>query len=89
MWLYIPWLLVGAHAAFLHVTDIHLDPWYDPYGSEKNVCHPGNNTQEYRPFGTPYSVCEAPPTLVKQLFRFIKNQTNNIDFIIWTGDSSR
>lgn len=75
---------------FLHITDIHPDPFYrtgsDPDGD--HPCHRGNGRAGY--FGAEATGCDSPITLINATFDWIKhNIRDDIDFVIWTGDSAR
>jgi endopolyphosphatase len=75
---------------FLHITDIHPDPYYKTYAStdEDGACHRGKGVSGY--YGAETSDCDSPLTLVNATFDWIKaNLRDDIDFIVWTGDSAR
>lgn len=78
------------HGRFLHITDIHPDPFYrqgtDPDG--EHPCHGGKGDAGY--FGAEKRDCDTPFSLVNATFDWIKdNIKDEIDFVIWTGDSAR
>lgn len=75
---------------FLHVTDIHPDPFYrvgsDPDG--EHPCHRGNGKAGY--YGAETTQCDTPIALINATFDWIKhNIRDEIDFVVWTGDSAR
>lgn len=75
---------------FLHITDIHPDPYYKVYSStdEAGVCHRGKGVAGY--YGAETSDCDSPLTLVNATFAWIKKHIrDDIDFVVWTGDSAR
>ncbi|GME51198.1 Metallo-dependent phosphatase [Neofusicoccum parvum] len=75
---------------FLHVTDFHPDPFYKTYGStsKDGACHRGHGPAGY--YGAETSACDTPLTLVNATFDWIRdNVRDDIDFVIWTGDSAR
>ncbi|KAK4211736.1 Metallo-dependent phosphatase-like protein [Rhypophila decipiens] len=75
---------------FLHITDLHPDSFYKPHSStdEKNACHRGTGSAGY--YGSEVSDCDSPHTLVNATFDWIaKNIRDEIDFVVWTGDSAR
>ncbi|KAL0261042.1 Endopolyphosphatase [Diplodia seriata] len=75
---------------FLHITDFHPDPFYKTYGStsKDGACHRGHGPAGY--YGAETSGCDSPLTLVNATFDWIRdNIRDDIDFIIWTGDSAR
>ena len=70
--------------------DFHPDHFYETYSSteEDAVCHRGNGPAGV--FGAETTDCDSPLTLVNATFDWIKdNLKDTIDFVIWTGDSSR
>ncbi|KAI0572948.1 endopolyphosphatase [Pyrenophora tritici-repentis] len=75
---------------FLHITDFHPDPFYKTYASTTSdaACH-----RERGPagiYGAETTGCDSPFALINQTFRWINdNLKNEIDFIVWTGDSAR
>ncbi|KAJ5620471.1 Endopolyphosphatase Ppn1p-related protein [Penicillium lagena] len=77
------------HGRFLHITDFHPDRHYKPGTSiDRSSCHSGKGSAGY--FGTEGSDCDSPLSLVNETFRWIEaNLKDNIDFVIWTGDSAR
>ncbi|EKV17653.1 Endopolyphosphatase [Penicillium digitatum] len=73
---------------FLHITDFHPDRLYKPGTSIDRSCHRGNGPAGY--FGAEGTDCDAPLALVNETFRWIEeNLKDEIDFVIWTGDSVR
>ncbi|KAG1735436.1 Metallo-dependent phosphatase-like protein [Suillus lakei] len=80
------------HGRFLHITDIHPDPFYEPGASQSSACH-GPNLKDNHPagyYGAPYSSCDSPFSLTNFTLDFLdKHWTSEIDFVIWTGDNAR
>ncbi|KAI0375671.1 hypothetical protein BV20DRAFT_932452 [Pilatotrama ljubarskyi] len=78
---------------FLHITDIHPDPYYRVDSSEKKACHRGKPKEGKRPagyYGLPFSDCDAPFLLTNYTLDFLDREwADEIDFVIWTGDSAR
>ncbi|KAI9013727.1 Metallo-dependent phosphatase-like protein [Phycomyces nitens] len=77
---------------FLHVTDIHLDSYYLPGSDPAKLCHrkstdPSNNVAGI--FGTPGSQCDSPSNLTTTSFDFMRESLQDIDFIVYTGDTAR
>lgn len=73
------------------ITDFHPDRYYKP-GSKiseaSGSCHHGKGPAGY--FGQEGTECDSPMTLVNETFRWIEeNLKDQIDFVIWTGDSVR
>ncbi|KAJ4342484.1 Endopolyphosphatase [Didymella glomerata] len=75
---------------FLHITDFHPDPFYKTYSSTtaEAACHRQRGPAGI--YGAETSGCDSPFSLVNETFRWIKeNVRDDIDFVIWTGDSAR
>lgn len=70
-------------------VDFHPDPHYKPYSSiDDGSCHHGKGPAGF--FGQEGSECDSPISLVDETFRWIEeNLKDEIDFVIWTGDSVR
>ncbi|KAG1836936.1 Metallo-dependent phosphatase-like protein [Suillus subalutaceus] len=81
------------HGRFLHITDIHPDPFYEPGASRASACHRPNLKKDKRPagyYGAPYSSCDSPFSLTNFTLDFLdEHWTSEIDFVIWTGDNAR
>ena len=70
--------------------DFHPDQFYETYSSteEDTACHRGNGPAGI--FGAETTDCDSPTTLVNATFKWINdNLKDTVDFVIWTGDSSR
>ncbi|KIK37842.1 hypothetical protein CY34DRAFT_15428 [Suillus luteus UH-Slu-Lm8-n1] len=83
------WKLYGR---FLHITDIHPDPFYEPGASQSSACHRAdlNHSPPAGYYGAPYSSCDAPFSLTNFTLDFLdEHWTSDIDFVIWTGDNAR
>ncbi|KAI9106028.1 Metallo-dependent phosphatase-like protein [Phlyctochytrium arcticum] len=90
---------------FLHLTDIHYDPYYVPTTDPDTSCHRGTQAftnLESIPaqiasttpshYGVRGSGCDSPLPLVEETFHEIHANIVNktgVDFVLWTGDSSR
>lgn len=71
-------------------TDIHPDPYYKAHSStsDEGVCHNGDGSAGY--YGAETTSCDSPFHLVNATFDWLEeNMKDEIDFIIWTGDSAR
>lgn len=73
-------------------VDVHPDPFYvegtDPDGD--HPCHQGDGGDAAGYYGAPTTRCDSPYTLVNATFKWIQdNIKDDIDFVIWTGDSAR
>lgn len=70
--------------------DFHPDQFYKTYSSTEAdaACHRGDGPAGI--FGAETTSCDSPTTLVNATFKWINdNLKDTIDFVIWTGDSSR
>ncbi|CCG25150.1 Phm5 protein [Candida orthopsilosis Co 90-125] len=76
------------HGRFLHITDIHPDPYFKEGSSFDEMCHRSKgNAQKY---GDAISGCDSPVALMDDTIKWIeKNLRDKIDFIVWTGDNVR
>ncbi|KAI5124972.1 hypothetical protein M0805_007398 [Coniferiporia weirii] len=83
----------GPRGRFLHLTDMHPDPYYRVDSAESTACHrnkPRGEKERGGHFGLPYGDCDSPFALTNFTFDFLdKHWTKEIDFVIWTGDSAR
>ncbi|KAF8195878.1 Metallo-dependent phosphatase-like protein [Mycena galopus ATCC 62051] len=81
------------HGRFLHITDMHPDPFYQQKTSEKTSCHRKKGKKKKNEagyYGQPYSDCDSPFRLTNLTLDFIeKKWASEIDFVIWTGDNAR
>ncbi|KAF2263967.1 Endopolyphosphatase [Lojkania enalia] len=78
------------HGRFLHITDVHPDPFYKTYSStaEEAACHRKRGPAGI--YGAETSACDSPISLVNETFKWIRdNLKDSIDFVVWTGDSAR
>lgn len=70
--------------------DFHPDDFYRPYSSTARgvACHRRKGVAGY--YGAETSACDSPWTLVNATLDWIKaNLADDIDFVVWTGDSAR
>ncbi|KAF1944521.1 Endopolyphosphatase [Clathrospora elynae] len=75
---------------FLHITDLHPDPFYKTYSSTTAdaACHRQRGPAGI--YGAETSGCDSPFALIDETFKWINdNIKDDIDFVIWTGDSAR
>lgn len=78
------------HGRFLHITDVHPDPFYTRNASvsKSHECHGDRGRSGY--YGAERSDCDSPFTLANATFEWIReNLKDKIDFVVWTGDSAR
>lgn len=76
------------HGRFLHITDIHPDPYYKVGSSPGQQCHSGGGGAGK--YGDAVSGCDAPIELMNASLAWIEeNLKDKIDFIVWTGDNVR
>ncbi|KAM0511054.1 hypothetical protein ACHAPE_010258 [Trichoderma viride] len=88
---------IGTEAAsrklngrFLHISDFHPDELYRVHTSteESVACHRGKGLAGS--YGAEKTDCDSPFSLVNATFAWIEeNLKDDIDFVIWTGDSAR
>ncbi|CAI2194249.1 5745_t:CDS:10, partial [Funneliformis geosporum] len=77
---------------FLHITDIHLDPYYLHNRKPEKYCRryaKKSKNNKSGIFGTLGSQCDSPHELVDSAFSFLKENFQDVDFVIYTGDSLR
>ncbi|KIY49244.1 endopolyphosphatase [Fistulina hepatica ATCC 64428] len=78
---------------FLHITDMHPDPYYQPGTSVARACHrkkPKKKKNQSAYYGTPYEGCDSPFSLTNVTIDFLGTSwSSDIDFVIWTGDNAR
>ncbi|KAI2777230.1 Endopolyphosphatase [Daldinia loculata] len=78
------------HGRFLHITDLHPDEYYKVHTStEENIaCHRGQGPAGT--YGAETSDCDSPLALVNATLNWVAaNLKDEIDFVVWTGDSAR
>lgn len=69
-------------------SDVHVDRHYKASTSDEKACHRGKGQSGH--FGAEGTDCDAPVSLVNETLRWIeKNVKDNIDFVVWTGDTAR
>ena len=72
------------------IADLHPDPHYKIHSSteEEDACHRGKGLAGT--YGAETSDCDTPYALINATFKWIaENLKDNIDFVVWTGDSAR
>ncbi|CAH0021845.1 unnamed protein product [Clonostachys rhizophaga] len=78
------------HGKFLHITDFHPDPFYEVHSSTEEgiACHRKDGPAGT--YGAETTDCDSPFSLVNATFDWLRdNVKDEIDFIIWTGDTAR
>lgn len=77
------------HGKFLHITDLHPDPFYKIHSSteEEHACHRGKGLAGV--YGAETSDCDTPYSLINATFKWIAKNVRDVDFVVWTGDSAR
>ncbi|KHN95357.1 Endopolyphosphatase [Metarhizium album ARSEF 1941] len=71
-------------------SDLHPDEFYKPHTSTEDgiACHRGRGMAGT--YGAEKTDCDSPFSLVDATLQWIQeNIKNDIDFVIWTGDSAR
>ncbi|TFY59676.1 hypothetical protein EVJ58_g5625 [Rhodofomes roseus] len=71
---------------FLHITDMHPDPYFKEDASETSACH-RRKPKKARPrsgyYGMPYSDCDSPMTLTNFTLDYLDKQwSKEIDFVV-------
>ncbi|KAJ3277302.1 Endopolyphosphatase [Borealophlyctis nickersoniae] len=79
---------------FIQITDLHLDPFYGPNTDPDTACHRGSPSSELSRKGSHYGVrgsrCDSPFALLEDTFSYLRKLfADEVDFVLWTGDSSR
>ena len=81
----------GTGANLCHpFADLHPDPFYKYHSSvaAEGACHRGKGPAGA--YGAETTDCDSPFSLINATFKWIdENVKDEIDFIIWTGDSAR
>ncbi|KAH7133656.1 Metallo-dependent phosphatase-like protein [Dactylonectria macrodidyma] len=75
---------------FLHITDFHPDEFYKPHTStdEGIACHRKRGAAGT--YGAETTDCDSPLSLIDATLDWIReNVKDDIDFVIWTGDTAR
>ncbi|KAI8919161.1 Metallo-dependent phosphatase-like protein [Powellomyces hirtus] len=83
----------GSFGKFLHITDIHIDELYLKGSDPATMCHRANDTDVSLniagKYGTLGSICDTPQALMDATFDWMRENTKDVDFILYTGDSAR
>lgn len=82
----------GLHGRFLHITDVHPDPFYKYGAHPSTACHRKKPKKKRRAgyYGTAYKECDSPLALTNFTLDYLEERwSDEIDFVIWTGDSAR
>ena len=72
------------------MVDLHPDRFYEVYSStsEDAACHSGQGPAGI--YGAETSECDSPIALINKTMEWVaKELKDEIDFVIWTGDSAR
>jgi endopolyphosphatase len=78
----------SRHVSADIAADVHPDSFFEPYSSTDSACHSGTGSAGI--LGAEISDCDTPKSLVNATFQWINdNLKDEIDFVIWTGDSAR
>jgi endopolyphosphatase len=87
------WTLCAAipigHRSFVHITDLHIDPYYQQGASKSSYCHRFEQGKPSAgPNGARLTKCDSPTALVQNTIDRIK-QSHNVQFVVLTGDNAR
>lgn len=82
------------HGRFLHITDMHPDPYYEEGAFQLELCHVGKDKDAKKgdagKYGDAVSGCDSPMILMNETLAWIsKHLRDKIDFVVWTGDNIR
>lgn len=72
---------------FWHISDLHLDPSYHVTEDPTKVCLSSQERPATDPGMFGDYMCDSPYQLISSAFQFMKQQSPQPDFMIWTGDS--
>ena len=86
-----------ARKKVLHLTDIHLDLWYEP-GSVSNCneplcCRPtslpkdNTSIHDAGKYGDLHGDCDIPLNFARDSIKQIAERHPDIDYVFWTGDN--
>ncbi|KAI9500568.1 Endopolyphosphatase [Coemansia spiralis] len=84
-----------AVGRFLHITDLHIDPHYTEGSTVYSQCHrkPPTNADDGHHstgrFGIAGAKCDSPVPLINATFEYLSGWADQLDFVLWTGDSGR
>lgn len=77
------------HGRFLHITDMHPDPYYKKGSLQLEMCHRGKEGKAGK-YGDAVLGCDSPMILMNDTLAWIsKHLSDKIDFVVWTGDNIR
>lgn len=82
--------LLRGRLTWAELADFHPDEFYKVHSStaEDHACHSGHGPAGF--YGAETSDCDAPISLLNATFDWIAaNIRDEIDFVVWTGDSAR
>ncbi len=72
---------------FLHVSDIHLDPFYDKSSDESTWCHRSAGSNSSADYEAPYGRigCDSPEELLTITLAGMKEKGKEAKFIVFSG----
>ncbi|KAI8824324.1 Metallo-dependent phosphatase-like protein [Fimicolochytrium jonesii] len=77
----------------MHISDIHIDELYKQGTDPVSQCHSVNTAKPSAnvagKYGTLASICDTPMALLNATFDWMAENTKDVDFILYTGDSAR
>ncbi|XP_076128668.1 cyclic GMP-AMP phosphodiesterase SMPDL3A [Alosa pseudoharengus] len=77
----------GNVGKFWHISDLHLDPSYHVTKDRTKVCLSSSDRPASDPGAYGDYMCDSPYQLISSAFQFMKHESPQPDFMIWTGDS--
>jgi hypothetical protein len=88
-----PQWVTGLNGKFMHISDIHIDELYADGSDPATMCHRPNATNPEvnvaGKYGALGSICDTPQVLLDSTFKWMADNTPDMDFILYTGDSAR
>ncbi|XP_075059105.1 cyclic GMP-AMP phosphodiesterase SMPDL3A [Mixophyes fleayi] len=77
----------GAPGQFWHISDLHLDFSYHLTDDHTKVCLSSKGVNASSPGIYGDFMCDSPYGLILSAIKYIKDSKQNVEFMIWTGDS--
>ncbi|KAH3745905.1 smpdl3a protein [Pelomyxa schiedti] len=81
-------VVLAGEGHFWQLTDLHLDPWYQPGADVETKCRNFTDTSNPKAglFGDYH--CESSTTLLDSWLDFMRSEYGDVEYVFWTGDSS-
>ena len=77
----------GKIVKFLHVSDIHFDPFYDKSMDKDTYCHNSGDSEPTADYEAPYGRvgCDSPEVLWDSVLSAMKDKGSGAKFMLLTG----